>query len=190
MVTPLNVHLSSFNVHLRTSEPQNESSPLNSHLSTFNVHRSTFSFSLRPFVSLREKTKHNIVCAHANHYLQRHAPTGQQHQVQGKWPKGTTPWVGWHTRWRPERAKAIWIGNVVSGFCPFRAQRHRGWVPRVSLTCVRLPWAWSSMVFQTVCRSGWKYKYTVGAKWFWTHAKAQGFTKKLKYLLHRFRIRE
>ena len=29
-----------------------------------------------------------------NKSSQRHAPTGQQHQVQGKWQKGTAPWVG------------------------------------------------------------------------------------------------
>ena len=37
-------HLSTFNVHLRTSEPQNEPSPQNSHLLSFNVHLSSFSF--------------------------------------------------------------------------------------------------------------------------------------------------
>ena len=42
----------------------------------------------------------------SNHYLQRDAPTGQQHQAQGKWPKGTAPWVEWYTEWRLERAKA------------------------------------------------------------------------------------
>ena len=65
---PLIFQRSSFNVHLRisepqnfkTSEPQNEASPLNSHLSTFNVHLSTFTSEPQNLRTIRPLSTLNV----------------------------------------------------------------------------------------------------------------------------------